>query len=127
MISSLTAFSQKGTDSVPSKTFPIPVVKLIVKDLLSGDSAKAQLELTKKELDKTNHIVQLKDSVIWGLNMKIENFQNILKLERDKFVLLESQTKKLERELKIQKIKSRIFGSLTTVGVVVVGALLITK
>ena len=123
----MTAFSQKGTDSVPSKTFPIPVVKLIVKDLLSGDSAKAQLELTKKELDKTNHIVQLKDSVIWGLNMKIDNFQNILKLERDKFVLLESQTKKLERELKIQKIKSRIFGSLTTVGVVVVGALLITK
>lgn len=123
----MTVFSQKGTDSIPSKTFPIPVVKLIVKDLLSGDSAKAQLELTKKELQKTVKIVQLKDSVIYGLSMKNENFENIIKLERDKFKLLEVQTKKVERELKIQKIKSRIFGSLTTVGVVVIGALLITK
>lgn len=98
-----------------------------MKDLLSGDSAKAQLELTKKELQKTVKIVQLKDSVIYGLSMKNENFENIIKLERDKFKLLEVQTKKVERELKIQKIKSRIFGSLTTVGVVVIGALLITK
>lgn len=129
MISSLTAFSQKDTTTapIPTKTFPIPVVKMIVKDLLSGDSAKAVLDLTKQELDKTKEIVGLKDSVISRLNQKIELDGYIIGLERDKFKLLEGHNKKVERELKIQKIKSKIFGSLTTIGLVVIGAFLITK
>jgi len=129
MISSLTAFSQKDTTTspIPTKSFPIPVVKMIVKDLLSGDSAKAVLDLTKQELDKTKEIVGLKDSVISRLNQKIELDGYIVGLERDKFKLLEGHNKKVERELKIQKIKSKIFGSLTTIGLVVIGAFLITK
>ena len=127
MISNLTVFSQKGTDTIPSKSFPIPVVKLIVKDLLSGDSAKNQLLLSEKELEKTKKIVYLKDSVIQELKLKNENSQHILTLERDKFRMLESHNKKVERELKIQKIKSKLFGSLTTIGIVVIGAFLITK
>lgn len=127
MISNLTVFSQKGTDTIPSKSFPIPVVKLIVKDLLSGDSAKNQLLLSEKELEKTKKIVYLKDSVIQELKLKNENSQHILTLERDKFHMLESHNKKVERELKIQKIKSKLFGSLTTIGIVVIGAFLITK
>ena len=47
---SLTAFSQTGTNKVPTKCFPIPTVKLIVKDLMSGDSAKAQLKLVEQQL-----------------------------------------------------------------------------
>ena len=47
---SLTAFSQTGTSNEPVKCFPIPVVKQITKDLLSGDSAKAQLKLTEQQL-----------------------------------------------------------------------------
>lgn len=127
MISNLTVFSQKGTDTIPSKSFPIPVVKLIVKDLLSGDSAKNQLLLSEKELEKTKKIVYLKDSVIQELKLKNENSQHILTLERDKFHMLESHNKKVERELKVQKIKSKLFGSLTTIGIVVIGAFLITK
>lgn len=127
VISNLTVFSQKGTDTIPSKSFPIPVVKLIVKDLLSGDSAKNQLLLSEKELEKTKKIVYLKDSVIQELKLKNENSQHILTLERDKFHMLESHNKKVERELKIQKIKSKLFGSLTTIGIVVIGAFLITK
>ena len=102
-------------------------MKLIVKDLLSGDSAKNQLLLSEKELEKTKKIVYLKDSVIQELKLKNENSQHILTLERDKFHMLESHNKKVERELKIQKIKSKLFGSLTTIGIVVIGAFLITK
>jgi hypothetical protein len=126
VISSLTAFSQKDT-TIPTKSFPIPVVKLIVKDLLSGDSAKAQLELVNKELEKTRQIVVLKDSVISNLNTKIEYDGYILGLQKDKFKLLENHNGKVEKQLKIEKIKSRLFGSLTTIGLLVIGAFIITK
>ena len=54
---SLTAFSQTDTNKEPVKCFPIPIVKQITKDLLSGDSAKAQLKLTEQQLYKTENIV----------------------------------------------------------------------
>ena len=45
MMLSLTAFSQTGTNN-QVKCFPAPVVKQIMKDLLIGDQAKAQLKLS---------------------------------------------------------------------------------
>lgn len=127
MISSLTAFSQTGTDSIPSKSFPLPVVKMIIKDILSGDSAKAQLKITNKQLEETKKIVSLKDSVIGKLELKYSNSELIINSERDKFKIIDEQLKKTEKELRKEKIKTKIFKSLTTVGVLVIGALLITN
>jgi hypothetical protein len=59
---SLIAFSQTDTNNV--KCFPIPVVKQIMKDVLSGDSAKAQLKLVESEVGELEKKVSLKDSVI---------------------------------------------------------------
>lgn len=127
MISSLTAFSQTGTDSIPSKSFPLPVVKMIIKDILSGDSAKAQLKITNQQLEETKKIVSLKDSVIGKLELKYSNSELIINSERDKFKIIDEQLKKTEKELRKEKIKTKIFKSLTTVGVLVIGALLITN
>ena len=127
MISSLTAFSQKGTDTIPTKQFPIPVVKLIVKDLLSGDSAKAQLKLTTKQLEETKKIVSLKDSLIVKLEQKNANSEEIIGLSSEKFSTLETHTKKVERELRREKIKTKIFKTLSFAGSAVIVALLITN
>ena len=123
----MTAFSQKGTDSIPSKSFPIPVVKMIVKDILSGDSAKAQLKITNEQLMETKKIVVLKDSVINKLEIKNANSELIISSERDKYKIADEQLKKTEKELRKEKIKTKIFKSLTTVGILVIGALLITN
>jgi hypothetical protein len=88
VISSLTAFSQKGTDTLPSKTFSIPVVKQIVKDLLSGDSAKAQLNIANKQLIENKKVIGLKDSTIKKLNVKILGYEDIVKMERDKYNII---------------------------------------
>lgn len=125
MISSLTAFSQTGTDSTPSKSFPVPVVKMIIKDILSGDSAKAQLKITNQQLEETKKIVSIKDSVINKLELKNSNSELIINSERDKFKIIDEQLKKTEKELRKEKIKTKIFKSLTTVGTLVIGALLI--
>jgi len=127
VISSLTAFSQRGTDSIPSKSFPVPVVKMIIKDILSGDSAKAQLKITNQQLEETKKIVSIKDSVINKLELKNSNSELIINSERDKFKIIDDQLKKTEKQLRKEKIKTKIFKSLTTVGALVIGALLITN
>lgn len=127
MISSLTAFSQKDTDSIPSKSFTVPVVKMIIKDILSGDSAKAQLKITNQQLEETKKIVSIKDSVINKLELKNSNSELIINSERDKYKIIDDQLKKTEKELRKEKIKTKIFKSLTTVGTLVIGALLITN
>lgn len=100
---------------------------MIVKDILSGDSAKAQLKITNEQLMETKKIVVLKDSVINKLEIKNANSELIISSERDKYKIADEQLKKTEKELRKEKIKTKIFKSLTTVGILVIGALLITN
>jgi len=127
MIASLTAFSQKGTDTIPVKSFPIPVVKQIVKDLLSGDSAKAQLSLSEQQIVELEKKVELKDSIISTMKAKEINFKKIIDTQDQKFDILQNYTKKIEFDLKKEKVKNK-FKSLVSVGVVgVLTFFLITK
>jgi len=103
----LTAFSQSGTDTIPSKCIPIPIVKMMIKDIIAGDMAKEELKLTQQILDSTEKKVVLKDSVINSLNEKFEKCQGVVEMEREKYILLEGYTKKLETKLKIEKVKNK--------------------
>jgi len=104
---SLTAFSQIDTNKEPVKCFPIPIVKQITKDLLSGDSAKAQLKLTEQQLYKTENIVEKKDSVISIMRVKEENYNTIILAQNEKYSILENHTKQLEWDLKKLKVKNK--------------------
>ena len=127
MMLSLTAFSQTGTDTIQSKTFPVSVVKLMIKDLLSGDSAKLELKLTEKQLYETEKKVNLKDSVIYLMKIKEVNYTNIIGVQNQKYGILETYTKKVEINLKKEKVKGK-FKSILSVGIIsVLTFLLITK
>jgi hypothetical protein len=100
---------------------------MIIKDLLSGDSAKALLTLTEKQLSETENKVSLKDSVISTMKVKEDNYKTIINSERQKYSILDSYTKTLEVKLKIASVKNK-FKSI--VSVAIIGALtffLITK
>jgi len=103
----LTVFSQEGTDSIPVKVYPVPLVKLIVKDLLRGDSAKNLLELTEKQLEKTEKIVSLKDSTIFAMEGKEKNYKSIIQAKDDQYKILEDHSKNLEVQLKKEKVKNK--------------------
>ncbi len=122
---SLTAFSQTDTNSQPKKCFPIPVVKQITKDLLSGDSAKAQLKLVGLQLVETEKKVEMKDSVISILRIKENNYQTIIGAQNQKYSILENHTKKVELNLKKEKLKSKF--TLLLSGVVITTFILITR
>ena len=124
---SLTAFSQTGTNNQPTKCFPIPVVKQITKDLLSGDSAKAQLKLTEQQLLKNENKVVMKDSVISLLRIKEINYQTIIGAQDQKYSILENHTKKVELNLKKEKIKNKFTSGLAGVVIITLTSLLITK
>ena len=120
------AFSQTDTSKV-EKCFPMPVVKQIMKDLVSGDEAKIQLKLTEQQLLETEKKVSLKDSVISTLRLKEVNYQTIIDSEKQKFEIMEKYSKKLEFDLKKEKVKNK-FKSIVGTGVIVaLSFFLITK
>jgi len=107
MAINLTAFSQNDTITA-NKCFPTPIVKLIIKDLLSGDSAKSLLKLTEEQLDSTEKKVVIKDSIIGTYKQKEANYDTIIRFERDKFTTLQTYTNKIEIDLKNEKVKGKL-------------------
>ena len=124
---SLTAFSQTGTNSQPTKCFPIPVVKQITKDLMSGDSAKAVLKLTEQQLVETENKVIMKDSVITMLRNKESNYIKMLDAQNQKYSILEDHTKKIEWSLKKEKVKNKFKSILGGGALIALTFLLLTK
>ena len=121
------AFSQTGTNSEPVKCFPIPIVKQITKDLLSGDSAKAQLKLTEQQLAETEKIVENKDSIISTMKLNEEKYNTIITTQNEKYLILETHTKQLEWDLKKLKVKHKFTSILSGSAILILGTLLIIK
>ena len=88
-----------------------------MKDLISGDSAKAQLKLTEQQLSETEKKVTLKDSIIVSLREKEANLGLIITSEKEKFKIVEDYSKKLEWSLKKEKVKSK-FKSILGAGII---------
>lgn len=121
---SLTAFSQIDT-STKLKCLPVSTFKKIAQDLLKGDSAMAELKLVNEQLSKTEEKVTLKDSVISTMVIKESNFVSIIDDQNKKYEVLETYTKKIEFQLKKEKVKGK-FKTILGGGIIaVLGVLLI--
>jgi hypothetical protein len=115
----LTAFSQTDTNSKePVKSFPISIVKKIIKDLISGDEAKAQLKLSDSLLVITEGKVVLKDNIINTMKIKEVNYVNVIGAQNEKYNVLEGYSKKVERDLKNEKVKGK-FLNIVSGGIVI--------
>ena len=123
----MTAFSQSATDTLPVKCFPIPVVRLIVKDLLSGDSAKAELKLANQHIIVIEDKVKLKDSIILTMDIKEKNYLKIIDSERQKFGIMENYSKTLEKDLRRERVKNKFTKLVSGAGLAVLGFFLIVK
>jgi len=81
----------------------VPIVRLVIKDLVTFDGVKLQLVETKELLKLSNDKLVLKDSVISSLDGKILNLQTIIDKKDEQFGLESEKSKSLEKELKQQK------------------------
>jgi hypothetical protein len=128
LTTTLTAFSQTDTSSKePVKCFPISTVKKIIKDLKSGDEAKAQLKMSDSLLVVTEGKVVLKDSVINTMKIKEVNYVKIIDTQSEKYNVLEGYSKRLEWDLKKEKVKGKFKSILGTGMIAVLTFFLITK
>ena len=126
MMLSLTAFSQTGTNN-QVKCFPAPVVKQIMKDLLIGDQAKAQLKLSDSLLVLTEQKVQIQDSIIGNMKHKEDNYLKEIDIQNQKYVISENYSKQLEKDLKKLKVKNKFTSILSSSTILILGTFLIIK
>lgn len=129
---SLTSFSQTDTSKKlptpePVKCLPVSTFKEIAKDLLKGDSARAELKLANEEISKLEEKVVLKDSVIVTMQQKEENYKTIIGAHEQKFTVLENYTKSVELKLKKEKVKNKFKSFIGGTAILVLTTFLIIK
>ena len=101
-----TSFSQTDTDST-SIQLEVPIVKLVIKDLITGDAAKEQLVVTDTIIQNKDLQLKTKDDMILNLNNQITNFNKIISTKDQQKQIQENLQKDLEKALK--KAKRREF------------------
>ena len=124
MMMSWSSFSQIATDSI-SIQLEKQIAKLIIKDLLLGDSYKNELKLIDTKIDILGQKLVLKDSIIFNLESKSNNFESILLNKQDQLFLSQELSRKLQTDLKKQKVKTKLMGG---AGILIAaGAIIILK
>ena len=123
MMMSLKGFSQNDTVNC-SIQLQKPIAKLVIKDLITGDGAKEELVLTTDKINLLEQKIVLKDSVITNLNDQISNFNTMMSTKQDQLNLSQELSKKLQKDLKKQKLKTKLAGGAGVVAVIAVAVLL---
>ena len=120
-MTSLLGFSQSAIDST-SIQLKKPIVRLVIKDLIIGDSFKKELSLITTKYSLLENKVVLKDSVINNLNFQISNFNSILNTKGSQLEFTKQLNDKLRLEIKKQRIKNKILGG---AGLVAIGGVIL--
>jgi hypothetical protein len=121
---SLNSFSQNVIDST-SIQLKKPIVRLVIKDLITGDSFKKELNLITIKYSLLENKVILKDSVINNLNFQINNFNSILSTKGSQLEVTQELNNKLKLEIKKQKFKNKLTAGAGVVAILV--AVLLVK
>jgi hypothetical protein len=100
---------------------------MISQDLLKGDEAKAQLKLTEEQLDLTEKKVVVKDSIIATMKVKESNYVTIIDVHNQKYDVLDKYTKKIEWDLKKEKVKGKFLNIMSGGIVIALTTLLIIR
>ena len=121
---SLNSFSQNDIDST-SIQLKKPIVRLVIKDLITGDGFKKELNLITTKYSLLENKVILKDSVINNLNFQINNFNSILSTKGSQLEVTQELNNKLKLEIKKQKFKNKLTAGAGVVAILV--AVLLVK
>lgn len=118
----LPGFSQTVTDT-SYVILPSELARLVIKDLIEGDAAKAEVTILRKKIDLNEQKLIGSDAIIANLNKQIDNLKTVESSRKEQIGLYEDLSTRLEKDLKVQKTKTKIYQSTTGIGLVVVGLL----
>jgi hypothetical protein len=114
---SLNVFSQNVIDST-SIRLNKPTARLVIKDLITGDSYKKELFIISNKVSLLESKIVLKDSIENNLLYKIGNLNLILLNKSSQLSLTDDLNKKLISDLKKQKIKTKLIGGVGIIAVI---------
>lgn len=122
LFTTLSSFSQTVTKTDSIVPLKVPTAKLVIKDLLQGDGAKAELVEANKVIDLQKGQIGLyiqKDSL---KDQKIGNLNTIIEKKDQQISLYDNMAKDLQKELKVQQFKTKFYkaGSILGIGVAII-------
>jgi hypothetical protein len=104
-----------------------PIARLVIKDLITGDGAKQQLVLFGDKINLLEQKIILKDSIIFNLNSKLFNFNTIALTQSQQLEISQQLSKRLEQDLKKQKLQTKVFKYGSSAALLGIAALLLSK
>jgi hypothetical protein len=122
LFTTLSSFSQTVTKTDSIVPLKVPTAKLVIKDLLQGDGAKAELVEANKVIDLQKGQIGMyiqKDSL---KEQKIGNLNTIILKKDEQISLYDNMAKDLQKELKVQQFKTKFYkaGSIFGIGVAII-------
>ena len=103
----------------------VPIVKLVIKDLVSYDGLKLELQETVELLRLERQKIGVKDSVILQMEKKTVNLQEIINKTNEQFQLESQKAKDLLKELKGQRRTTFLYKLGTTIGLLATTVLIL--
>jgi hypothetical protein len=104
----LIVFSQADTVSIQTKTFPIAIVREIAKDLVRYDSVKNELLIVNHLVIENDKKLFLKDSLLFSYIEKEQKYKEIIKIQNEKYGILNDNYINNNNLLKKEKVKNTI-------------------
>ena len=95
-----------------------PVARLVIKDLIAGDSYKEELSIVSDKVALLENKIVLKDSIESILLYRIDNLNLIISNTNTQLSLTNNLNKKLTSDLKKQKIKTKLIGGIGIITVI---------
>jgi hypothetical protein len=114
---SLNVFSQNVIDST-SIRLKKPIARLVIKDLITGDSYKEELFIISNKVSLLENKIVLKDSIESILLYRIDNLNLILLNKSSQLSITDNLNKKLISDLKKQKTKTKLIGGVGILAVI---------
>ena len=105
----------------------VPIVRLVIKDLVTYDGLKLELDKTVELLTLERQKVGVKDSMISNLNTKVVNLQEIITKTNEQVALENQKAADLLKELKGQRRTTFLYKLGTTVGMLATAVLILGK
>jgi hypothetical protein len=104
------SFSQSVTDSTQIQLTK-PVAKLVIKDLIQFDGLSQEVETMQIILTETNDKLNTQGELVANLKTQVLNYQSIIDKKNLQFSTQEDLNKRLQQDLKKQKLKTKLMGS----------------
>lgn len=103
------SFSQSVTDSTQIQLTK-PVAKLVIKDLIQFDGLSKEMETMQLILTETNSKLNTQGDLVANLKTQVLNYQKIIDQKNQQFATQAELSKRLQRDLKKQQLKTKLMG-----------------